>query len=169
MKFRANYLLIPAVTILVALIGSQYSMSGMEWYDTELIRPAITPPKWVFPIAWNLIFLFTTISALIFWNKESGEKKFLWFTFKRHFDGYDWVIALLFILNAILNVLWSYLFFTLNFIDIALIEMVFLNLTNLLLIILLWSVSRWASLLLLPYFLWVSFATYLTYQIWFLN
>lgn len=148
--------------VLVAIYGSQFSLQGMGWY-TSLPKPAIVPPNYVFPIIWNAIFILTATSALIFWNKESGERKFLWFTFKKHFDNYDWLITGLFLLNAVLNVLWSYLFFNLHSINAALIDMILLEVSNILLIIFLWPISRVAASMLLPYLLWVGFATYLIF------
>lgn len=155
MKFKANYFIVPLITILVAILGSFLTGSGMEWYDIELIRPDITPPDWAFPVAWNLIFVLTTIAALIVYNRSQGKRRF-------------WIAAF-FIANAVLNVLWSLLFFKLHLILPAFIEMIVLNLTTVVLIALSCKILKLASWLMLPYFLWVSFATYLTWLIWQLN
>lgn len=170
MKFKPNYIIIPLITILVAVIGSSFTITGADsWYQTTLIRPSINPPNWVFPIAWNIIFLLTTISALIFWNQGPEKKKFLWIFDIHKEDKKFTVITVLFLLNAFLNVFWSYLFFGNQNILAALIEMLFLEATLIALIILLYKRSKAASLLLLPYTLWVAFATYLTYLIFTLN
>ncbi|MBU1992588.1 MAG: TspO/MBR family protein [Patescibacteria group bacterium] len=152
MKLKPNYIVIPLITVIVALAGSYLTRGGMEWYDTQLVQPDFTPPNWAFPIAWNTIFALTTISALIVWNKKGWN-----------------LIAALFILNAVLNVVWSLLFFNLHMLTPAFIEMIILELTLLALIPLIWKTSKTASLLLLPYTLWVGFATYLTYMIVTLN
>jgi len=157
MTLKPNHILIPLVTIAVAVIGSFLTTSGMEWYNTELIQPAITPPKIAFPIAWNIIFVLTTISALIIYNNKKTPKNR-----KR-------IIADIFILNAALNVLWSLLFFNLRLIEAALIEMTLLEMTIIALIILIWRTSKFSAALLFPYALWVAFATYLTTQITMLN
>ncbi|MFA6550839.1 MAG: TspO/MBR family protein [Candidatus Gracilibacteria bacterium] len=156
MKFKPNYAFIPLIVILAALVGSWFSSQGMAWYDSELVKPALTPPKLAFPIAWNTIFICTTISALIFWNKSTAKKKLL----TRH-----WWIVSLFVANAILNVLWSFLFFQLHLVTSAYVEMLFLEASVIALILLIWKLSKTASLLLLPYALWGAFATYLTYLI----
>lgn len=168
LQIKTNYIVIPLITIAVALLGSYFSINGMVWYD-GLVRPELTPPKWAFPVAWNTIFLLTTISAVILWNKGQESKKIFWF-FKRESmkTDYWWIIGL-FIANAFLNVYWSFLFFTLQNIDAAFIEMLALEITNISLIILIWNKSKTASLLLLPYAIWVGFATYLTWQILSLN
>lgn len=152
MKLKPYSVLFPLVTLLVAGLGSTFTSGGMEWYNTELTQPEVTPPNWVFPIAWNLIFLATTISALIVWN-----------TFKKG-DYLQWILGL-FLANGFLNVLWSYLFFGKHLITLAFYEMIVLELTLLALHALTWKKSKTASLLLLPYTLWIAFATFLTYQI----
>lgn len=169
MEIKRNYFIIPLITIFVALLGSYFSTGGMSWYDTTLIKPELTPPKWLFPVAWNLIFLFTTISALIVWNKGKEKTQFLWVLTNEKESNKYWLIVWLFIANAVLNVLWSFFFFELQLIEIAFVEMLFLEATLLVLIPLIWHISKTASLLLLPYALWVAFATYLTFQIVRLN
>ncbi|MBU2524700.1 tryptophan-rich sensory protein [Patescibacteria group bacterium] len=176
MKIKPNYFLIPLITILVAVIGSSFTSSGMLWYKTTIIRPELTPPNWAFPIAWNLIFVCATISALIIYNKREDENFALsllekiinLFRHKKPDLIFRWIIVL-FVINAILNVTWSLLFFNLHLIQASLAEMIALNGTTLALIILMWERSKTASLLLTPYAIWVGFATYLTYQIWILN
>lgn len=165
--FKPNYVIIPLITIAVALLGSWFNTLGMQWYDTTLIRPDLTPPKYAFPIAWNIIFICATISALMVWNKPQFEERYL-VIFKRKTHDFNLIIGL-FIANAVLNALWSLLFFTFNLIGAALIEMFFLEATIFILMWLIWRHSKIASLLLLPYLLWVGFATYLTYLIYTLN
>ena len=157
MKFhlRASALVV-FITLATALVGSFFSSSGMPWYDSALVQPSSTPPKWVFPIAWNIIFLCTAASAIILWSKPLSPGRRRW-------------IFGLFALNAVLNVLWSYLFFSLHKIGPAFGEMLLLEVTVLSLMILAWKPSKLASLLLLPYLGWIAFATYLTSLIYQLN
>lgn len=157
---KPNYFIIPLITVLVAVCGSFFSYSGMPWYDTELLKPAITPPKWAFPIAWNLIFLLTTISALIIWNKPGF--------FERRRAEYVLLVGL-FASNAFLNVLWSAIFFGAHMLGLAVFEIAVLWATILGMTIYSWKISKTASLLLLPYLIWVSFASVLTWQIWMIN
>jgi translocator protein len=156
MKIKPNYIIIPLITIATALLGSYFTNLGMPWYNETLIQPDLTPPKIAFPIAWNLIFLATTISALIIWKKG-----------KKH-ENFPLIIGL-FLFNAALNAFWCYLFFTAHLIQASFVEMIILETTLVLLITLSWRISRPASLLLLPYLLWVGLASYLTFQIFMLN
>jgi len=157
MKLKPNYFIIPLITIATALLGSLLTNIGMSWYDATLIRPELTPPKIAFPIAWTTIFILTALSALIFWNKSGKKVKMK-----------KW-ISIIFLINAILNILWTFLFFYSQAIEAALVEMIFLEATVLTLIFLIWKISKTAACLLLPYFIWVGFATYLTYEIVRLN
>lgn len=149
-----NYLIIPLVTLATALGGSWITNGGMEWYKTIKL-PSIAPAGSFIGMVWTIIFILATISAILFWNSGRGVN------FK--------LIVALFIANALLNVLWSTLFFGFGQIGWSIVEMIVLNLSNLALIILLWQGNLASALLLVPYFLWVSFATYLAYSIWGLN
>ena len=79
------------------------------------------------------------------------------------------VIMTVFLINAILNVLWSYLFFVSHQIEIAIYETAVLELTLFFLIFESRKISKVASLLLVPYFVWVGFAIYLAHQFMILN
>lgn len=149
---KLNYIIIPLIVFLTAFLGSFFTERGMSWYET-LELPSFTPPGFVISIVWTVIFFLSLISALLFWNKAKKRKR----------------IALLFLLNAFLNLLWSFVFFNQHLIFLSILEMILLNITTLLLIYLLIPVSKLASALLVPYFLWVGFATYLAYSIHLLN
>lgn len=169
MKFKPNYIIIPLITIAVAILGGIFSAWGMPWYYSELIQPDMTPPSWLFPIAWNIIFVLTTISALIAWNKRYVENRYLLIFKKKEIDVIFVFVVGLFIANAVFNVVWSLLFFTLHQISLALFEMVILEITTLVIMGLMWKRSKLASVLLIPYAGWVAFATYLTFEIALLN
>ena len=75
--FKPNYFVIPIITILVSLIGGYFTDLGMDWYKM-LATPAWTPPGAVIGIVWTIIYILTTISALIAWNGFKREKVFQW-------------------------------------------------------------------------------------------
>lgn len=150
MKLKPISLLFPLGVLIVGALGNLFTFAGLTWYKVDLIKPAaLTPPDWAFSVAWTLIFIAATISGLIVWN-----------TFKKPRP-----ILLLFLLNGVLNVEWSLLFFKLHAIGWALAEMLLLEATIIALHFMTWKNSKTASLLLLPYSLWVAFATLLTYEI----
>lgn len=152
---KLNYIIIPLLVVAVSVTGSYFTSGGMEWYAT-ISLPSWTPPGSVIGAVWTFIFILTAISIIIVWNKSERDDRF-------------YFILTLFIVNGILNIGWSFIFFGMHWIAVAFFEAVLLGLTVLALIILIKPVNRLASLLLLPYFLWVSFASYLTYTIWQMN
>jgi translocator protein len=140
--------------IAVGAIGSTITDLG-PWYQ-NLAKPSWQPPDWLFGPAWTLIFALTALSAATAWNEARTRETREW-------------IVIFFALNGFLNVFWSLLFFRLRHPDWALVEVGLLWLSILLLIISLARVSRTASLLLVPYLAWVSFAGLLNWQVVALN
>lgn len=157
---KSYFVFIPLVTLAVAVAGSALTAPAINtWYKT-INLPPWTPSGQVIGTVWTIIFILTAISALITWN-TAFEKASL----KKRLP----VIAKAFIFNAILNVSWSYIFFNQHLLNLAVFEAGVLGFSVLVLIILIRPVSRLASNLLVPYLLWVCFATYLTYSVYVLN
>ncbi len=152
---KTSYIGILLVTIATAFIGSILTSAGMAWYQT-LNLPSWTPSGSVIGFVWTTIFILTTLSALMIWTESSAKKSLK-------------TLAILFIVNAIINVSWSYLFFYSHNIAAGVIDSFILGLSVLSLIFYTRPVSRLASLLLWPYAGWVFFATYLNYVVWTLN
>lgn len=143
-----------SVAIFVGVLGGSLTDTG-PWYQA-LRRPSWQPPDWLFGPAWTVIFALVTVSAVNAWRDAADRVQ------------REWVI-LLFALNGFLNVLWSTLFFALRRPDWALIEVAFLWVSILLPIMMFWRFARAASLLLLPYLGWVSFAAFLNWTVVRLN
>ena len=141
---------------LAGIIGSLFTMSSIPtWYAT-LVRPALNPPGWVFGPVWTLLYLLMGVAAWLVWRKGWGKV--------------DVKIALgLFSLQLILNAAWSIIFFGGHNPAVALIEILALWLAILGTMLAFGRVSKPAAWLLVPYLLWVSFATYLNFAIWTLN
>ena len=158
-KFKWNYIVIPLITFVTAYSGSLITSSGMEWYSL-INKPSWTPPGYVIGMVWTAIFILATISALRVWNKKYSKAE--------RYNHILWLMFL-FIVNAILNVEWSFLFFGMHTLNLATFEAGLLGVSVLALIITIWPVSKLSSLLLVPYLGWVSFATYLTYLVYTMN
>lgn len=154
---KRNYLIIPSVTILTALLGGWATSGGLEGWYSGLRLPSWTPPGTTIGIVWTILYILATISALIIFNKRT-EKKMR----KK-------IIMSFFAVNAMLNVTWSLLFFNLHLIDMAVYEAAMLGLSVVIISALCWRISPIASILLAPYAAWVGFATYLSYVISQLN
>jgi benzodiazapine receptor len=152
---RLNYIIIPLVTLATALLGGRLTSGGMGWYKS-INLPTWTPPGAVIGAVWTVLFILAAISALLVWNRAPHDSLF-------------WLIIAIFIVNAVLNVAWSWLFFGQHLLGGAIIEAGVLGLSVAALIIFIWPVSFIAAILLVPYFVWVAFATFLTYKVWSLN
>lgn len=152
-------LLTPFISIVIAeaagLLGSLVTTPAVKtWYPT-LMKPAWNPPASVFGPVWTVLYVLMGIAAAIVWNHRElpGAKAALW----------------VYGVQLVLNLAWSLLFFGLKNPGIALIEICVLLVTIIITTIMFWRVNTWAGVLMLPYIVWVSFATYLNYTIWSLN
>ncbi len=153
-KIKINYFTIPLITFGVAFLGSSFTNIGMPWYRAIAV-PDFTPPGGVIGAVWTVLFFLAAISAILFWNAQRTKI-------------FPLVISV-FLLNGVLNAGWSYLFFVKHQIYFAVWESGALAISVLALIIMIWSIKKSAAALLIPYFLWVCFATYLTYQVYLLQ
>lgn len=134
----------------VAFFGSRF-MPG-PWYDA-LAKPSWNPPAWVFGPTWTILY---ALMALAAWK--------VWIVVRR-ID----LALMVYGVQLVLNGLWSYLFFGLQRPDLALIDIAAMWLMILLTLVLFWRRDRLAGMLLVPYLLWVSFASALNFAIWQLN
>jgi tryptophan-rich sensory protein len=143
-----------ALALGIALAGGTLTDIG-PWYQS-LRKPAWQPPDWLFAPAWTIILALTALSVATAWRNAPDRQ------------ARNWLMGL-FVLNGILNVSWSFLFFRLKRPDLALIETGFLWLSVLFMMIAAARWSRAASLMLVPYLAWVAFAAWLNLAIVRLN
>lgn len=141
-----------AASVVAGAVGAQF-MPG-EWY-TELAKPAATPPGWVFGPVWTFLYVAMAVAAWLVWRKAGIR-------------GAPWSLSL-YLAQLVLNGLWSFLFFGLKQIDLALVDIVPMWLLIATVLVLFWRQNRNAGALMAPYLLWVSFATYLNFAFWRLN
>lgn len=148
----------PAWIRLAVVFALSYATAGLgaaltelgPWYFA-LQHPAWKPPDAAFGLIWSTIFTLCAISAWLAWQAADSVH------LRRR-------VAVLFGLNALLNIVWSALYFKLQRPDWALVEVVFLWLSIVALIMGLWRLSRWASVLLWPYGVWVGIAAWLNWE-----
>jgi tryptophan-rich sensory protein len=150
----APVLVAAALAIVTAAAGALVTDLG-PWYQSLRV-PAWKPPDWLFGPAWTLIFSLTALAGVTAWGAERDRR-------------YRIGLVAMFVLNGVLNVLWSAFFFRLQRPDWAMIEVALLWLSILLLIVVLGRVSRRAAWLLVPYLAWVSIAAALTLAVARLN
>ena len=125
------------------------------WY-AQLQKPAITPPDWVFGPAWTILYLMMAISVYLIWSKGLGSPRVK--------------IAIgLFLIQLALNAAWTPIFFGFHLILPALVDIVLLFFAILATLLVFKSISTPASILLVPYLLWVGYAAILNGSICYLN
>jgi translocator protein len=135
-------------------LGGIWSASDSSWYS-NLEKPSFNPPSWVFGPVWFIMFTLMGIS--------------LYFVLFSNNPNFKLVALVLFFVQFIFNVLWSYFFFGLNNISYALANIILLLGLITLTIFYFFKVEKTAGYLMIPYFLWVCFATILNYSIWKIN
>jgi translocator protein len=145
-----------ALSQAAGLIGSFFTVSAIDsWYKT-LARPEFAPPNWVFAPIWTTLYFLMGIAAFLVWQKGLEKKEVK--------------IALsIFGIQLILNALWSIIFFGLQSPGWAFVEIIFLWIAIGATIVTFAKISKAAAWFLVPYILWVSFAAYLNFMIFWLN
>ncbi len=135
--------------------GILTSESVVDWYPT-LTKPYFTPPDWLFAPVWTILYLAMGVAAYGVWRlgiETPGVRQAL----------------TVFLIQLLLNGLWSILFFGLHSPAAALFDIVLLWLFIGWMVYLFGRLVPWTLLLLLPYWAWVSFAAALNFEIWRLN
>ena len=145
-----------AISLSAGLIGSLAVADNFTtWYST-IEKPAFTPPNWVFGPVWTILYVLMGIAAFLVWQKGLGTAAVK-------------VALTWFLVQLVLNVSWAPVFFGLHRIGLALVVITLLWAAIVTTTFYFLRVSRPAAVLLLPYLLWVSFATALNASIWHLN
>jgi tryptophan-rich sensory protein len=149
---RAMIVAAVGVTV-VAILGGIATQIG-PWYRA-LAKPWYQPPDWLFGPAWTVIFALTALAVATAWTLAS--------------PAYRPAIVAASLVNGVVNILWSVLFFTLRRPDWALVDVVLLWLSIVVLMVVVGRVSLFAALLLFVYLAWVSFAAVLNLAVVRLN
>jgi benzodiazapine receptor len=137
-------------------IGAIFTTPAIPTWYAALEKPFFTPPNWLFAPAWITLYLLMAIAAFLIWRQGLGQKGVR-------------AALLVFLVQLVLNALWSVVFFGLHSPLWGAVVILALWVAILLTIIRFFKLSTAAGALLLPYILWVSFASALNVAIWVLN
>lgn len=141
-------------TFAAAALGSLATFQAIPtWYAT-LHRTIISPPNWVFGPAWTILYILMATAAYLVWKKGEKQAKDALFLF----GG-----------QLALNALWSILFFGNHLILTAFIEILFLLAMIIWTTIVFFKIKKLAGWLMVPYIVWVSFASILNFMTWLAN
>lgn len=124
-----------------------------DWYSS-IQKPSWNPPNWIFGPVWTTLYILMGIAAALIWHSGHQKKN---------------MALRYFVFQFFLNLLWSFIFFGLHQPGAAFAEIILLLVMIALTVTSFFSIHKTAGLLLLPYILWVSFATVLNGTIWWLN
>lgn len=141
-------IIIAGLVFAAAATGSTFKPG--EWY-AGLNKPSWTPPNWAFPVVWAVLYCMIAYSGWLIWGVGAVIPIILW--------G----------LQLILNALWSYFFFGLKNMKLALIDVSFLVITTIIYIVFAYPASELAAYLFIPYVIWVFTAAMLNLRVIQLN
>lgn len=157
MNKNMKILVMVATTVTLGYIAGTVTQTSVDtWYPT-LNKPSFTPPNAVFPIAWSTLYILMGVAAGMVWARIDFEKALV----KKGLT--------FFAIQFALNMLWSYLFFGLKNPMVALVEIILLWLMIYETWFVFRKIEKIAGWLMVPYLLWVTYATALNAAIWWLN
>jgi tryptophan-rich sensory protein len=154
MQIKTHFSLIIWILLLIAIGGviGSLTKSGISTWYISLNRSALTPPNYVFPVAWTILYGIIGACGSLIWRFISYPKLSF--------------IKILYVTQLILNWSWTPLFFNYHLTGLALLVLSIMDILVGTLIYLAYTKIRTVSLLMIPYLLWILFATYLNFYIW---
>lgn len=149
------YLFWSLLSVGVGALSGLLSSPSMDAYRETVLQPPLSPPAFLFPVVWSILYILMGISAARIWLSEPSELR------SRGLN--------LFVAQLVVNFFWSLIFFNLQAFSLAFLWL-----------LLLWGLVAWmiltfrkvdpiAAALQLPYLLWLTFAAYLSAGVWYLN
>jgi len=133
----------------VAFIGNLGNSGVTDGTYYQEIKPSITPPNYVFPIAWTILYILIALS--------------IYFTFKNKKLKQKNKLVLLLGINLLLNMIWTHFYFAMKNPALAFVDIILLDISLIYLILTLRKTNKTSSYLLYPYLIWILFATILNF------
>ena len=139
----------------VGALSGWLSRDGMKAYESTVHQPPLSPPSWLFPIVWTILYALMGIGAARVWIAPRGNER------SRGLN--------LFVVQLIVNFFWSLIFFNAQAFGFAFLWLVLLWALVLWMILTFRKVDKIAGIIQIPYLLWLTFAAYLNLGVWYLN
>lgn len=150
-----KYLYAIAITLITGAVAGIVTASEVGSWYAALQKPSFNPPNYLFGPVWTALYILMGIALALVWRKPASPSRNRAMKF--------------FFAQLLLNFLWSFIFFYFHLTGWALVEIIILWVFIFITIILFYGQSKAAAWLMVPYILWVSFATVLNTAIWQLN
>lgn len=156
MKPIYKFIIAVLIPLAVGSLAGYFTASSVNGWYTTLVKPSFNPPNWLFAPVWTSLYIMMGIALFLVWNSGAAEDV------KR-------TAVTLFIVQLVLNFLWSFVFFYAQQPGWALVNIILMWIFIFLTILWFGKISSLSAWLLVPYICWVSFATVLNFAIWKLN
>lgn len=153
LKSLAPFLVFPALTLLAGTSAGLLSGGSRAAYEA-LQKPPLSPPGWIFPVVWALLYLLMGLGLALVWRsnpKASGPA------------------VRIYLLQLLVNLLWTFFFFRWELRGFAFFWLLLLIFLTVVMILRFDRLSTPAAWMQIPYLLWLIFAAYLNFAVWQLN
>lgn len=150
------YVISVAIALGVGGLSAFFTRNNMTVYE-NINQPPLAPPMILFPIVWSILFILMGIGSAIVYQKQ-GENR-------AESTSALWIYGM----QLVVNFFWSIIFFNMRAFLLAFLWLLLLLFLIIRTIMKYYSINKTAALLQIPYLLWVTFAGYLTFAIWYLN
>ena len=150
-----TYALWILLTEAVGALSGWLTREGTQWYQEFAVKPPLSPPGWVFPVAWAILYALMGIGAARVSLTPPSKERSL---------GLN-----LFVVQLTVNFFWSLIFFNLRAYGVALLWLFLLWVLIVGMILAFRMTDKLAAWLQIPYLLWVTFAAYLNWGVWVMN
>ena len=134
-------------------LSALFVQSNFYWL-ISLKKPIFSPPNYLFSPIWTILYILIAISFWKIWITKNHDKKSAYICFFIH---------------LFFNFSWTFFFFFLKSPSLSFIDIIFINLTLGITLYYFWKISKIAALLLIPYWIWIVYATYINAGYWVLN
>jgi tryptophan-rich sensory protein len=151
------YVISSVIALAVGGVSALLTRNGMDYYAEFVNKPSLSPPMWLFPVVWSILYVLMGISsAIIFVKREENPNEAA-------------VSLKIYGLQLVVNFFWSIIFFNLRNYLCAFIWLLLLLFLIILMILQFRKISSVAAYLQIPYLLWVTFAGVLTWMVYMIN
>ncbi len=134
------------LSFVVGYLSRLLQSSSMETWYPDLYKSSLTPPGYIFSLVWGVLYLLLGISAGLVWSMRTL---------------YSWLLTILFVVQLIINLAWSFTFFWMKSPAAGLVVLVLLFVCVVLYVVGCYKQSRAAALMNIPYVVWLLYAMFL--------